>query len=248
MKILLVGDSCYDIYHYGNVNRLSAEAPIPIFDKISTYIKNGMASNVYENLVNLGVNVTIFTKFLETKTRYFDIRSGHQLFRVDEKTNDQDCFREINQLFEQDFDSYDCIVISDYNKGFISEVEMCDIINLTKKPVFIDTKKTNLEKFNGAFVKINNEEYQKAKSYCQNLIVTNGDKPVRYKDNYYPINKVEIHDVCGAGDTFLASLAYKYCLTMDINQAIKFAIQASSVTIQHNGVYAPTLKEINYEK
>jgi D-beta-D-heptose 7-phosphate kinase/D-beta-D-heptose 1-phosphate adenosyltransferase len=50
MKILLVGDSCYDIYHYGEVKRISPEAPIPIFDLKYSEKKYGMASNVYENL------------------------------------------------------------------------------------------------------------------------------------------------------------------------------------------------------
>jgi sugar/nucleoside kinase (ribokinase family) len=53
--------------------------------------------------------------------------------------------------------------------------------------------------------------------------------------------------VCGAGDTFLASLIFKYLEEYDMDQAIKFAMQAASVTVQHIGVYAPTLKEIRNE-
>jgi len=50
--------------------------------------------------------------------------------------------------------------------------------------------------------------------------------------------------VCGAGDTFLAALAYKWCDTKNINDAIKFAVKAASITVQHLGNYAPTLEEI----
>ena len=59
-----------------------------------------------------------------------------------------------------------------------------------------------------------------------------------------PAPKVEVVDVTGAGDTFLAALAYKWLDTGSINAALFFAIEASSITVQHFGCYAPTLKEI----
>jgi sugar/nucleoside kinase (ribokinase family) len=56
--------------------------------------------------------------------------------------------------------------------------------------------------------------------------------------------RVEVVDVTGAGDTFLAALTYQYLDTGNIEQAIRFANIASAVTVQHLGVYAPTLKEM----
>jgi D-beta-D-heptose 7-phosphate kinase/D-beta-D-heptose 1-phosphate adenosyltransferase len=53
-----------------------------------------------------------------------------------------------------------------------------------------------------------------------------------------------VSDVTGAGDTFLSALTYGYLQTKNIQQSIKFAIQASEITVRHFGVYAPTLKEI----
>jgi sugar/nucleoside kinase (ribokinase family) len=50
--------------------------------------------------------------------------------------------------------------------------------------------------------------------------------------------------VCGAGDTFLSALTYKWCETKDIRDAIRFAIKASAITVQHLGNYAPCLEEI----
>jgi sugar/nucleoside kinase (ribokinase family) len=55
---------------------------------------------------------------------------------------------------------------------------------------------------------------------------------------------VEVSDVTGAGDTFLAAFAYQYLNTKNLLQSTQFAIAASAVTVQHFGVYAPTLKEI----
>jgi sugar/nucleoside kinase (ribokinase family) len=50
--------------------------------------------------------------------------------------------------------------------------------------------------------------------------------------------------VTGAGDTFLAALAYQYLVTQDIKSAVEFATLAASITVQHLGVYAPLLEEI----
>ena len=60
-KVLLIGDSCIDRYHYGTVERISPEAPVPIFKVLKTENKNGMSLNVKENLLGLGVSVDIIT-------------------------------------------------------------------------------------------------------------------------------------------------------------------------------------------
>ena len=245
LKILLVGDSCYDEYHFGRVNRISPEAPIPVFDFSHKSIKYGMASNVYENLKKLGADVHIITAFLETKKRFIDERSGQQLLRVDEKNKRDLDFETADDIFKHDLENYDAIVVSDYDKGFLtySAIEM-----LRKEysgPIFIDTKKTDLKAFEGCFVKINEVENLKAKTKNKDLIVTYGGQKVMWNGlEFYP-PKVEAYDVCGAGDTFLASLAYKYVETgNDMKAAIEFAMRAAAVTVQKIGVYAPTLKEI----
>lgn len=241
LKILLIGDSCYDYYHYGYVNRISPEAPIPVFDLDHVIKKRGMSSNVYENLKALGAEVHIITSFSENKRRYIDLKSGQQLLRVDEKIK--------TETYEAPlYSDYDAIVISDYNKGFISYEKIEEIIKDYHGPVFIDTKKTDLARFESAIVKINEFEYENATSLCSSLIVTRGGKKVTYgEDSYYP-PKVNVHDVCGAGDTFLAALAFEYLKKGDMEAAILFAIKAASITIKHVGVYAPTLEEIENDK
>ena len=113
-------------------------------------------------------------------------------------------------------------------------------------PIFIDTKKTDLERFQGAWVKINELEYSKIKSECSGLIVTHGAKGASIKalDIECPALNVEVSDVTGAGDTFLAALTFEYLNTKNIEKAVKFAIRASAITVQHIGVYSPTLEEI----
>ena len=138
-------------------------------------------------------------------------------------------------------------MVSDYNKG---SVEYETIEELRKKytgPIFVDTKKTDLARFEGCYVKINKLEYEAAKTYPTELIVTLGKNGVKYKEHEISTPQVEAFDVCGAGDSFLAALTFKYILTKDILKAIEFATKAASVTIQHVGVYSPTLLQIEKE-
>ena len=62
-KILVIGDSCTDVYNYGTCDRISPEAPVPILK--TTYIeeKPGMALNVQKNLEAFGHETMILTNF-----------------------------------------------------------------------------------------------------------------------------------------------------------------------------------------
>jgi bifunctional ADP-heptose synthase (sugar kinase/adenylyltransferase) len=199
-----------------------------------------MAGNVEENLKALGCDVSLLTLKGSVKTRFIDTRSNQHIMRLD-----QDATSGPITLETAIPAIYDAVVISDYNKGCISYELVEEILREFKGPVFVDTKKTNLERFEGAFVKINSLEYSLAKSFPSNLIVTLGKNGTSYAGITYPAVPVEVADVCGAGDTFLAALTYEYLNTNDIPAAIAFANRAAAVTVKHIGVYAPTLKEIH---
>lgn len=236
-KILLIGDNCVDVYQYGTVDRISPEAPVPVFKFSHEEQRAGMAGNVKENLEALGCDVTFFHGELSTKTRLIDIRSKQQIVRID---NDiYSGFVDVDNT-----ESYDAIVISDYNKGTVSYELVEQLIKEYPGKVFVDTKKTDLARFQGAWVKINELEYTKLKSECTGLIVTLGGKGAACWGELYPAPNVEVVDVTGAGDTFLSALTYAYLETDSIEQAIEFAIKASAITVQHVGVYAPALEEI----
>jgi D-beta-D-heptose 7-phosphate kinase/D-beta-D-heptose 1-phosphate adenosyltransferase len=204
-----------------------------------------MASNVYSNLSALGVEPDFITNdALIKKTRYIDKRSGQHLLRVDDES---DIIPWSGRIHLSPIGSYDAIVISDYNKGFLTYEHIENIIRTVDCPVFIDTKKTDVERFQGAWVKINELEYSRLTSECSGLIVTLGERgaTVPHHEIHCPTKSVEVMDVCGCGDTFLAALAYQFLLTKDIKNAIMFANSAASITVQHRGNYAPTLAEIN---
>ena len=239
-KILLIGDNCIDVYQYGTVDRISPEAPIPIFVPTHAEERDGMAGNVANNLEALGCHVNYLHGETSTKTRLIDSRSKQQIVRID---ND---IKSMPITFDTDIpDVYDAVVVSDYNKGSVSYELIEELIALSI-PIFIDTKKTDLERFQGAWVKINELEYSKITSECTGLIVTRGARGASaiHHDIEVTAPRVEVTDVTGAGDTFLAALTVEYLKTTDIEKAVNFAVLASAVTVQHSGVYAPRLEEI----
>ena len=82
VKILIIGELCTDVYVYGDVNRLSPEAPIPVINPIR-YVQNaGMAGNVYQNILSLVKNSEVLHwRQCEsiTKTRYVHEKSNQML-------------------------------------------------------------------------------------------------------------------------------------------------------------------------
>jgi D-beta-D-heptose 7-phosphate kinase/D-beta-D-heptose 1-phosphate adenosyltransferase len=238
-NVILIGDDGVDEYHYGTVDRISPEAPIPIFCPKEIEYKKGMAANVETNLKNLGINVRSYFTQKSVKIRMIDQRSKQHILRVD---HDVLC-KEVS-VDDIDMTVVDAIIISDYNKGTVSYELVEKLQHMTSVPIFVDTKKTDLARFNRCFLKINELEYSKRTSTSDHMIVTHGGSHVEYNGNSYTVPTVPVFDVCGAGDTFLAALVYEFLYTNDMNKAIEFAIKAAAVTVQHLGVYAPTIEEI----
>lgn len=241
-NILLIGDVCVDKYVFGSINRLSPEAPVPVFVPQTELEKPGMAANVRENLQALDCTVELLTLPGSVKTRFIDSKSGQHIMRLD-----QDAHSKPLELETKIPPLYSAIVVSDYNKGCVSYELLHEIIDQSTCPVFIDTKKTDLQQFDkpNVFIKINEHERNQAHTAGSNIIVTLGGRGTTYLDEYFPSDPVQVADVCGAGDTFLSALVFEYLNTNSIQQAIKFANLAAGITVKHVGVYAPKLKEID---
>ena len=188
LKILLIGDSCTDEYVYGTCERLNPEAPVPILRFNRKETTKGMAWNVRENLMSFGIEVFILTnKESITKTRYIDEKSNQHILRVD----DEGLCDPID--YELPEDEYDALVISDYDKGFLTEKKIQELVDWFDGPVFIDSKKTKLPK-KDCYLKINEIESKLLKGY-KNLIVTKGAGGADYNKVNYPGEKTKIVDV-----------------------------------------------------
>lgn len=241
MKVLLIGESCIDEYHYGVCERICAEAPVPVFDYIRTETRPGMASNVKENLLSYGIDVEFITNDPEllVKRRFVDTKSNQLLMREDITGN-------INTVsIPQNFD-YDAIVISDYCKGVFDVSEIQKLCEKFDGPIFVDSKSPDLKYFNNSIIKINHYEENNLISLPENyeLIVTLGKLGAKYNNQIFSAPNVDVFDVTGAGDVFLATLCYNYLSTKDLNYSISKAVILATKSVQHMGVYKLTKEDI----
>ena len=244
-KVLIIGDSCEDIFRYGKCVRLCPEAPVPIFNP-TTHIKNGgMAMNLYNNLKALGIQCDIITNLIKPlKIRYVDEVSNQILLRVDETDAIEPILKK--QLEMINFSKYTAVIISDYNKGYLSEEDI-EFITNNQSLVFIDTKK----KFgdwllNVQIIKVNAVEFNANRDWLYdtkfkgNLIVTSGKGgAILNFEKVFEIEKEHpVRDLSGAGDTFLAGLVVKYLEKNNIEEAIRFANKCASWVVTQKGVVA----------
>jgi D-beta-D-heptose 7-phosphate kinase/D-beta-D-heptose 1-phosphate adenosyltransferase len=242
MRILVIGDSCVDIFRYGKVDRLAPEAPIPIIVPVKETSNPGMAGNVVRNIEALGHKVDFITNVDEIrKIRYVCSKYNHLLLRVDENDSCQPITQKI--LDRVKWGDYDAVIISDYCKGFLSEQDI-EWISNQHQIVFLDTKKVLGDwAYEVDFIKINYHEYEnninilsKDKILLDKTIVTRGKHGCTFKGINYPTQEVSVKDLSGAGDTFLSGLAVEYARSRNIESAINFAQECTTIVVQKKGV------------
>jgi bifunctional ADP-heptose synthase (sugar kinase/adenylyltransferase) len=237
-KILVIGESCRDVFVYCDSNRLCPEAPVPVLNIVDQRENPGMAGNVRRNIESIYGKVDIYTNkdwYEITKARYVHQETNHMFFRVDTT-------QEIKRANVKKI-NLDCevVVISDYNKGFLTEEDI-EYICSNHNNVFIDTKKILGDWVSKArFIKINDYEYRNSEKFLteeisSKIIHTMGGLGCEYQGKRYPTKKVEVKDLSGAGDTFMASLVVKFVETDDIIQSIKYANQCASKVVTQKGV------------
>lgn len=237
-KILVIGENCDDIFIYGSVNRLNPEAPVPIIKPLYEIINKGMAENVSNNLESLGMSTFLLSNSeIIKKIRYVDDSYNYILLRIDK--NDTVSRINLDTLPDDNFSS---VVIGDYDKGFLTSDDIQYISNKYTCPIFLDTKKILDDWVLGVdYIKINNTEYESNKDYIDSnikdkTIITRGREGCNFNGINYPTKSVEVKDVVGAGDTFLAGLVFSYIQTNSIDQSIKYANKCSAQVVQRRGV------------
>ena len=239
MKILVLGESCRDEFVYCNATRLAPDIPVPVLNALHKVENDGMAANVYNNIksdydgvVELGTNPN--WKDI-TKTRYVHEGTNHTFFRVDVERIVWPYTGDGRDLFD-----YDIMVISDYDKGFLSRetIELLCYYNT----VFLDTKKPlDLWAAKAKYIKINDYEYHHSDSkfiqgYSDKIIHTDGANGCWFQGEQYPVNRVEVKDSSGAGDAFMAALVSEYARGENIISSIKYANSKASEVVKHRGV------------
>jgi D-beta-D-heptose 7-phosphate kinase/D-beta-D-heptose 1-phosphate adenosyltransferase len=251
-NFLVIGEVCTDEFIYGKSNRLSPEAPVPIFEPVRRETNDGMAKNTYNNLLALIRNAKrnhsidgVFSENMSTKTRYVDIKTNHYFLRVDSETDFQRIV--FDSLTKRKIQDADCIVISDYNKGYLELEDIIKIYKLKKEsaPIFLDTKKQLTPKIFDwiDFIKVNQKEYNEnvtvtaKKIHSSKIIVTLGETGAFYNHKTFrSTNPKNTVDVSGAGDTFMAALCFKYMESKTIETAIQYANLIAGEVVSKRGV------------
>jgi D-glycero-beta-D-manno-heptose-7-phosphate kinase len=235
--ILVIGESCRDVFVYCDASRLAPDWPVPVLNIIDQTENVGMAKNVQRNIqTHIDCDILTNSNWQDiTKTRYVHEKTNHMFFRVDSTTKVEG----IN-LKDVVFD-YKLIVVSDYNKGFLSESDISWICSRHPN-VFIDSKKVIGDWASGCkYIKINDFEYQKSKANLtptlkNKIIHTIGGNGCEFQGKLYRVKKVDVKDTSGAGDSFMAALAIKYVETENIQKSIEYANKCASEVVKYRGV------------
>ena len=251
MKVLVLGDVIIDKYIYGTSTRISPEAPVPIvnLDRVKTSL--GGAGLVYENLKNLGVDVLLVENEQPKSTKTRIIADGHYVTRLDEdEPADSDAV--LKNVLRSDFSQYEYVILSDYNKGVLTHsTQIIEHMNSQGCKVIVDPKR-NRKYYEGAWlVKPNAKEYTEFgfNKHKGNIITTNAGGAVTAKfegeEHFILPEQVEVNDVTGAGDCFLAAFVYGLTQDKTIKECLELAAKGATESVKHLGTY--TLSKTDLE-
>jgi bifunctional ADP-heptose synthase (sugar kinase/adenylyltransferase) len=240
-RVLVIGEQCDDIFIYGDTPRLSPEGPAPVFIPTREVYNGGMGMNVMGNLIALNIDVDFeHQQSPITKTRHIHEPSNTLLLRIDEEKNIDNIGDRLSKI---DFWEYPMVVVSDYNKGFLTEEDIA-YIGFKHPNVICDTKKKLGDWCKDLrFIKLNRSEFENNKQFIEEndwilekLIITLDKDGCMYNNTMYPTEKVEIMDISGAGDTFVAGFVKEFLDTEDIPKSIQFGNRCSAQVVQKRGV------------
>ena len=242
LNVKVVGDSCLDIFSYCKTLRLAPDKPVPILEVLRQVESPGMAANTERNLQALGAKTTLVTNLgweQVRKERFVDEATNHMFLRVDTAPP-----KPAINLDEVSF-ANQVVVISDYDKGFLSEADIEEITSQAKL-VFLDSKKPLGPWALGVdIIKINSVEYRQSAAFIEEMlraktVWTQGSGGANWNGVNYPSEALEVIDVSGAGDSFMAGLVVGYLSSGDLERAIRFANEVAREVVSHRGVTVPT--------
>lgn len=296
LKIAVVGDMMLDCYFWGEVRRISPEAPVPVVEVGDEFFRFGGAANVALNIQKLGgipipIGVigydndgTIFTSLLNenniesdglivdesrpttTKTRV--IAHNQHVVRIDKESKDylnKHIQEKVLNYFEKQVNSFDGLILQDYNKGVLSPFLIEQIIDLANKNnllITVDPKFNNFFKYKNVSVfKPNRKEAEdvlgiKIKSNddiifagnkmleelnAKNILLTLGEEGIAVfeKDSQVkrmPTKARKVADVSGAGDTVISTLTMALAAGGNIYEASYLANYAGGIVCGEVGI------------
>ena len=178
-RVLVAGDVMLDRYWFGNVHRISPEAPVPVVHVTRVEERPGGAANVARNITALGGGCTLLSvagndeaaRILEgllaqdrvkaslhrdpglsTTVKLRVIGQQQQLLRIDfERAPSHEVLAAKLDEYERLVDAADAVVLSDYGKGALERVpDMIELARRHGKPVLVDPKGEDYARYRGA--------------------------------------------------------------------------------------------------
>ena len=289
---LVIGDIMLDHYVSGDVNRLSPEAPVPILNVNDYIYKIGGAGNVALNLSGLGIKTTLVGEIgdddsgdiLKDLFKENKIATKHLIKTKGATTTKTRIMSGQQQMVRLDYDEYSsgpnqkdlrkilklisagpsAIIISDYEKGFLTHEVLKKIIQAANKkniPIIVDPKGQNLEKYSGvtAITPNKKEAYLLANLTDKNeksldyelkklvkkfnfdfIALTQGEFGIKHitknKVQEYPTRASEqVFDVSGAGDTVIATLTASIIANLPLKDSFELSNLAAGIVIRQIG-------------
>jgi len=250
MKVLVLGDIIIDKYIYGTSTRISPEAPVPVITYKREVETLGGAGLVYENLKSLGVDVELVDIFDKASVKTRVICDGHYVTRIDDDYH-ADSNQYLDYILSRDFSDYEYVILSDYNKGTLDEsLKIIEYLNTFGCKVIVDPKEHSTQYKGAWLVKPNYKEFGDFgfTNWQGNIITTNaGNNVVANIDNIVydiPVDSVEVSDVTGAGDCFLAAFVYGLTKEYDYKKCLQLAVKGSTKAVTHVGTYKLAVSDL----
>ncbi len=301
-KIAVFGDIMIDSYWMGSTERISPESPVPVVNVNHTENRLGGAANVALNISKMNVDVTlcglvgidqnaadlialceenrIATDFIAeasfpTIVKLRIISRQQHIVRCDfeEKPQITEALKaRIITQAKKIIDQNDLIILSDYNKGFLTDPQT--LIHYAKsqgKTVIIDPKGSDFSKYQGAsLITPNTSEFEGVVGKCHDeatlfakaealrdqlqleaLLVTRSEKGMTlFEENKesvtFSAKAQDVFDVTGAGDTVIAMIATQLAKGTPLPEACKIANVAASIVVGKMGASYVTQEELDY--
>lgn len=178
-RVLVVGDAMLDRYWFGQVERISPEAPVPVVRVQREEVRLGGAANVALNVQSLGAACTLLTVVgddapgaelrhllerqgvaavlgtdpqLSTVVKLRVIGRSQQLIRIDfENRPDHEVLLAMLADYERLLPTVDLVLLSDYGKGGLTHVaRMIELARAAGRPVLVDPKGSDFSRYAGA--------------------------------------------------------------------------------------------------
>jgi rfaE bifunctional protein kinase chain/domain len=287
-----------DRYWFGEVERISPEAPVPVVRVVKREDRLGGAANVARNIVALGAKATlvglvgqdeaaqcihellteagieahlIADSAHPTTLKMRVLGKQQQLLRIDfEDKPTPSLLKSLSDQVEKILAVHDVLVLSDYAKGALAQVEL--LIELARKkglPILVDPKGTDYQRYRGAtLVTPNRSEMQQAvgawsseqtlneraqalrqELSLEALLVTRSEQGMtlftEQGREHVDAQAHEVFDVSGAGDTVLATLAVMRAAGVDWPNAMLWANRAGGIVVGKLGTSIVTAGELS---